>query len=49
MLNEDEVDAIMGEIAVPENSDLIDDGDLLCTLLHPAKEPEPESEKAEEP
>lgn len=35
MVNEEEVDAIMGEIAVAENSDPIADGALLCTLYHP--------------
>lgn len=35
MVNEEEVDALMGEIAVAENSEPIGDGALLCTLFHP--------------
>jgi len=35
MVNEDKVDAIMGEITVAENSDVVGDGDILCTLFHP--------------
>jgi len=37
---DDEEDGIMGTIVVPENSEgSVDDGDLLCILLHRA-EPE---------
>ena len=34
MTVDDEEDGIMGKIVVPADSDPIDDGDLLCILLH---------------
>lgn len=34
MTVDDEEDGIMGKIVVPADSDPIDDGDLLCIVLH---------------
>jgi hypothetical protein len=34
MTVDDEEDGIMGKIVVPADSDPVDDGDLLCVLLH---------------
>jgi len=37
MVNEEKETAIMGEITIPENSDPVNDGDLLCTVFRPKK------------
>ena len=37
MVTDDEEDGIMGKIVVPENSENIDDGDILCIVLHRKK------------
>jgi len=49
IVKEDEVSAIMGDIAAPENGS-INDGDLLCTVFHPkegvvveSRQPAPET------
>jgi hypothetical protein len=46
---DDEEDGIMGTIAVPADSETnINDGDLLCTLLHRAGEREGTKNKQDE-
>ena len=38
MTVDDEEDGIMGKILVPADSDPVNDGDLLCILLHRSQE-----------
>lgn len=44
VVNEDDVDGVMGKIAVPENSGTVSGGDLLCTLFHRVSEAKPSEE-----
>jgi hypothetical protein len=38
MVNEDDVDALMGEIFVFEGDDVLEEGALLCTVFLPKEE-----------
>lgn len=45
MVTDDNCDAIMGKILVPENSEPVKDNSVICTLFHPHDADEEEEEK----